>query len=76
MLADNGINRDTILSFVRDIINEKTDKEAKRVANETNLDEMVRSIIKREIGGAVCAEIREKVRQCFSSISVSINMKE
>lgn len=73
MLADNGINRDTILPFVKDIISEKTDKAAKQIAAETNLDKMVQDIIKREIGEAVRSEVRDMVRQCFSSISVSIN---
>lgn len=73
MLADNGINRDTILPFVKDIISEKIDKAAKQIAAETNLDKMVQDIIKREIGEAVRSEVRDMVRQCFSSISVSIN---
>ena len=74
MLADNGINRETIIPFVREVIAEKTDSAAKRIANETNLDAMVRSIIKKEIIDAVHAEVRDRVRQCFSSINVSIDM--
>lgn len=75
MLADNGVNRETIVPMVRDAIQEKMDKAAKRIAEETNLDDMVRHIIEREIADAVCSEVRAKVKNCFSSISVSIEMQ-
>ena len=74
MLADNGINRETIMPFVKDVISEKTDIAAKRIANETNLDDMVQKIIRQEISDAVKSEVRNMVRNCFSSISVSIDM--
>lgn len=74
MLADNGVTRETIIPFVKEVICEKTDKAAKQIAHETNLDEMVRRIIQKEISEAVRLEVRDMVRQCFSSISVSINM--
>ena len=74
MLADNGINRETIVPMVKDVITEKMDKAAKRVAEETNLDTMVRDIIRQEIAQAVRNEVRAKVKDCFSSISVSIDM--
>lgn len=74
MLADNGINRETIVPMVKDVITEKMDKAAKRIAEETNLDTMVRDIIRQEIASAVRSEVRAKVRDCFSSISVSIDM--
>ena len=75
MLADNGINRETIVPMVRDVIQEKMDKTAKQIAEETNLDDMVRHIIEREIADAVRSEVRAKVQNCFSSISVSIEMQ-
>lgn len=75
MLADNGINRETIVPMVRDVIQEKMDKTAKQIAEETNLDNMVRHIIEREIADAVRSEVRAKVKNCFSSISVSIEMQ-
>jgi hypothetical protein len=75
MLADNGINRETIVPMVRDVIQEKMDKTAKQIAEETNLDDMVRHIIEREIADAVRSEVRAKVKNCFSSISVSIEMQ-
>ena len=42
MLADNGINRETIMPFVKEVINEKVDVAAKRIAEETNLYDMVK----------------------------------
>jgi hypothetical protein len=75
MLADNGINRETIVPMVRDVIQEKMDKTAKQIAEETNLDDMVRHIIEREIADAVRSEVRANVENCFSSISVSIEMQ-
>lgn len=74
MLADNGINRETILPFVKEAIGEKVQTAAKRLAEETNLDEMVRRVIRQEIADAIRSEVRSKVRECFSSISVSIDM--
>lgn len=74
MLADNGINRETIMPFVRDAISEKVDVAAKRIANETNLDDMVKKIIRQEISDAVMSEVRNKVRECFASINVAIAM--
>lgn len=75
MLADNGVNRETIVPMVKDVIKEKMDKAAKRIAEETNLDDMVRHIIEREIADAVRSEVRAKVKSCFSSIGVSIEMQ-
>lgn len=75
MLADNGVNRETIVPMVKDVIQEKMDKAAKRIAEETNLDDMVRHIIEREIADAVRSAVRSKVNSCFSSIGVSIEMQ-
>ena len=35
MLADNGVNRETIIPFVKDVLQEKMDRAAKQVAAET-----------------------------------------
>lgn len=74
MLADNGINRETIVPFVKDIIREKVDVSIKRIEEETNLYDMVRKSINKEISDAIRSEVREKVRQSFSSIHVCIDM--
>lgn len=74
MLADNGINRDTIMPFVKDIISEKVDKAAQRIVDETNLYDMVQRIITKEINEAIRSEVRNMVRQCFSTIHVFVEM--
>lgn len=74
MLADNGVNRETIMPMVKDVIAEKTDKAAKRIAEETNLDKLVYDIIREEIADAVRKEVRNKVNRCFASIGVSVDI--
>lgn len=74
MLADNGVNRETIMPMVKDVIAEKTDKAAKRIAEETNLDKLVYNIIRDEIADAVRKEVRNKVNRCFTSIGVSVDI--
>ena len=74
MLADNGVNRETIMPMVKDVIAEKTDKAAKRIAEETNLDKLVYDIIREEIADAVRKEVRNKVNRCFTSIGVSVDI--
>lgn len=74
MLADNGINRETIIPFVKDIISEKVDIAVNRIAEETNLSEMAKRTIQQNIDKAVSSEVQGMVRRCFSNISVSINM--
>lgn len=75
MLADNGVNRETIMPMVKDVIAEKTDKAAKRIAEETNLDKLVYDIIREEIADAVRKEVRNKVNRCFTSIGVSVDIR-
>lgn len=74
MLADNGVNRETIMPMVKDVIAEKTDKAAKRIAEETNLDKLVYNILREEIADAVRKEVRNKVNRCFTSIGVSVDI--
>mgnify|MGYP006927295626 CR=1 FL=1 len=74
MLADNGVNRETIMPMVKGVIAEKTDKAAKRIAEETNLDKLVYNIIREEIADAVRKEVRNKVNRCFTSIGVSVDI--
>lgn len=76
MLADNGINRETIIPFVKDIISEKVDIAVNRIVHETNLSGMVENTIQREITKAVSSEVQGMVRRCFSNISVSIAMHD
>ena len=74
MLADNGINRETVVPFVKEIIGEKINLAVKRIEGETNMDDMVQRIIRKEISDTVRSEVANKVRHCFSSIHVSVDM--
>lgn len=74
MLADNGINRETIVPFVKEIISEKVEKAVSRIINETNLDSMVYQTIQSEIKFDVRKAVENKITRCFSNISVSVEM--
>lgn len=74
MLADNGINRETIVPFVKEIISEKVEKAVSRIINETNLDSMVYQIIQSEIKFDVRNAVENKITRCFSNINVSVEM--
>ena len=41
MLADNGINRETIKGFVEEIVSEKVDRAIDRIIHETNMDSLI-----------------------------------
>ena len=49
MLADNGINRETIKGFVEEIVSEKVDRAIDRIIHETNMDSLVRTTIQNTI---------------------------
>lgn len=74
MLADNDINRETIVPFVKEIISEKVEKAVGRIINETNLDSMVYRTIQSEIEVDVRNAVNNKITRCFSNISVSVEM--
>lgn len=74
MLADNGINRETIVPFVKGIIEEKVDAAIDRVINQTNLDEAVRNETRSTVADQIRSAVREKVNKTFSRIHVTVEM--
>ena len=54
MLADNGINRETIKGFVEEIVSEKVDRAIDRIIHETNMDSLVRTTIQNTINRTSC----------------------
>ena len=74
MLADNGINRETIVPFVKDIIDKKVDAAIDRVINQTNLDEAVRKEVQKTISDKIGSAVRDKVNRTFSHINVTVEM--
>lgn len=74
MLADNGINRETIVPFVKAIIEEKVDAAIDRVINQTNLDEAVRNEVRKTVSDQIRRAVREKVDRTFSHVNVTVEM--
>lgn len=72
MLADNGVNRETLTAMVKESIDEKVDKAIQRAFNETNIDGLVSNRIQHDITDAVRSAVREKVNRCFANISVTV----
>nr|WP_314462727.1 hypothetical protein [uncultured Clostridium sp.] len=76
MLADNGINRETIVDFVKGIIDEKVENAINKAVHETNIDGMVNSRVKELTTRAIQEEVARKVRTTLSSVSISIECHE
>lgn len=76
MLADNGINRETIVDFVKGVIDEKVEKAINQAVHETNIDAMVNSRVKELTTIAIRDEVAKKVRTTLGSISISMECHE
>ena len=72
MLADNGINRETIKDFVGEIVSEKVDRAIQRIINETNIDALVNKTLQDTIKKSLSDEVSWKVRRAMGSVSISI----
>lgn len=76
MLADNGINRETIVDFVKEIVNEKVEKAIYRTVHEVDIDSMVRGTVRETTKRALQEEVSRKVRATLSSVSISMECHE
>lgn len=76
MLADNGINRETIMNFVKEIVNEKVEKAISRTVHEVDINGMVRSTVRETTKRALQEEVSRKVRSTLSSVSISLECHE
>ena len=72
MLADNGINRETIKGFVEEIVSEKVDRAIDRIIHETNMDSLVRTTIQNTINRTISDEVSWNVRRVLGRVSISI----
>lgn len=72
MLADNGINRETIKGFVEEIVSEKVDRAIDRIIHETNMDSLVRTTIQNTINRTISDEVSWNVRRVLGMVSISI----
>lgn len=76
MLADNGINRETVVDFVKNIIDDKVEKAIKQAVHETNIEGMVNSRVRDITTRAIQEEVARKVRTTLSSVSISMECHE
>ncbi len=76
MLADNGINRETIVDFVKGIVDEKVDRAVERMMHEKDMDSLINSHVKTSIRRALREEVSDKVRRTLGSASISIECHE
>lgn len=72
MLADNGINRETIKGFVEEIVSEKVDRAIDRIIYETNMDSLIARMVQDTIRTTISDEVRWNVRRVLGSVSISI----
>lgn len=72
MLADNGINRETIKGFVEEIVSEKVDRAIDRIIHETNMDSLIARQVQDTIRNTISDEVRWNVRRVLGSVSISI----
>lgn len=76
MLADNGINRETIKGFVEEIVSEKVDRAIDRIIHETNMDSLIARQVQDTIRTTISDEVRWNVRRVLGSVSISIETHE
>lgn len=72
MLADNGINRETIKGFVEEIVSEKVGRAIDRIIHETNMDSLIARQVQDTIRTTISDEVRWNVRRVLGSVSISI----
>lgn len=72
MLADNGINRETVKGFVEEIVSEKVDRAIDRIIHETNMDSLIARQVQDTIRTTISDEVRWNVRRVLGSVSISI----
>ncbi len=76
MLADNGINRETIMPFVKNIIEEKVEAAARRMVHDLgpSLEGLIRRTIEADVSAMTYDSIRAKVRDEIRKIDVSVHV--
>lgn len=76
MLADNGINRETLREMVNEILDEKVEKAVIQVLKEGNIKGIVEGKIDNISRGVIQREVENKVRRLLNCTSLSINCRE
>lgn len=76
MLADNGINRETLKEMVNEILDEKVEKAVSQVLKEGNIKGIVEGKIDNISRRVIQREVENKVRRVLDCTSLSINCRE
>lgn len=76
MLADNGINRETLKEMVNEVLEEKVEKAIRRVINESNVEGIVNGKVDKISRRVIEEEVTNKVRRVLNCTSLSINCRE
>ncbi len=83
MLADNGINRETIKGFIKECIDERVNRALKHLERQSDGDfasvegriqGAIDRFVKQEIERQARDAIREKVRCIFNNIHVDVQL--
>lgn len=88
MLADNGINRETIVDFVKEVIDEKIEKSLKTILGDISglekieervdkkINNEVKTYIDKELSAAARQAVRDKINGYFTNVSVTVNLRD
>lgn len=76
MLADNGINRETLKEMVNEVLEEKVEKAIRQVINESNVEGIVNGKVDKISRRVIEKEVTDKVRRVLNCTSLSINCRE
>lgn len=76
MLADNGINRETLKDLVNDVLEEKVEKAIRQVISESNVTGIVNGKVDKISRRVIEDEVTNKVRRVLNCTSLSINCRE
>ena len=76
MLADEGINRETLKEMVNKVLEEKVEKAIRQVLSESNITGIVNGKIDKISRRVIEDEVTNKVRRVLNCTSLSINCRE
>ena len=76
MLADEGINRETLKEMVNAILDEKVEKAVSQVLKEGNIKGIVEGKTDNISRRVIQREVESKVRRVLDCTSLSINCRE
>lgn len=74
MLADAGLNKNTILDFTKEIINEKTEKALHQALHETNLESQVYTLTQQTVYDTIKQEVRTRVNNQFNQFRMGFDV--